>query len=96
MSNTLVNDGTVATEDTVETWWQGGPGFFVAESSNWGGGSVTLQWRTPNGTYITVGSAAVLSANGCVAVNLPRGCVKALVSGTPADFFVYLMETDFD
>ncbi len=87
----IVNDvaGTAAADIT----WLGGRGTFMVESSVWGGGSVTLQYQSPHGTFINVDSTnAVFTANGMIDVELPPGVVKA-VRATATGVYAYLIGT---
>jgi hypothetical protein len=72
----------VANDVITPKIWPGGKGFFCAEAT-WGGGSVKLQVKMPNGTYADVASST-LSANGGLMVELPAGDVKAVVATATA------------
>jgi hypothetical protein len=50
--------------------WRGGSGTFLVEAA-WGGGSVTLQIKGPNGAPIDVGAGTSFTANGCANFELP-------------------------
>lgn len=78
-------DLTLASSNTAnatQQYWIGGRGVFMAEASAFG--TVTLQYQSPNGTWLNVGSDAVLAANGMVGVELPPGKVRVALSGTTA------------
>ena len=59
---------TVADGNTDTHVWQGGEGHFTAQGgggSNFGGGSVALQFSVDNGTtWINVGTDTTFTANG--------------------------------
>jgi beta-glucanase (GH16 family) len=76
-----------ASADGAEKRWPVGPGWFVAEAT-WGGGSATLQMKSPNGTWIP--AATALTANGAVRIDLPAGPVRvAIVTATAV--YAYLV-----
>ena len=90
----LVASGTVATANSVQTLWQGGRGYFAAESSSWGGGSVKLQWRTPNGTYIDIDATNLnFTANGVYGFEAPPGELKAAVTHSPTALYAWAFGT---
>jgi len=62
--------------------WPGGTGFFMAEAT-WGGGSVKLQYQTPQGTWVDVASST-LSANGALKLDVPPGQVRAAIATSTA------------
>lgn len=66
--------------------WQGGKGLFTGEAT-FGGGSVKLQFKTINGTWIDVDGVA-LTAAGTKAFELPIGEIRA-VGATGSAFFAY-------
>jgi hypothetical protein len=62
--------------------WSGGRGVLYA-SGTWGSGTLTLTYcETSDGTFVPVASGITLSANGSVAFELPRGYLKATLSGS--------------
>ena len=72
-----------ATPATVFTW-PGGVGMFSAEAT-WGGGTVSLEFKTPNGTWIAVGADTTLTANGGAGFLLPAGTeIRAAVTTATA------------
>jgi uncharacterized membrane protein AbrB (regulator of aidB expression) len=92
----IVND-VVATTGTVGTKWHGGRGTFIVEATAWNAGTVTLQYRSPNGTFITVDATnAVLSANGMVGIELPPGEIRAASNGLPTGVYAWLIGTRVD
>lgn len=62
--------------------WYGGKGTFIVEGT-FSGATVTLQIQSPNGTWISGGSAVALTANGKGDFELPAGQIRAQVSGGP-------------
>ena len=58
--------------------WAGGAGLFIVEADFSGGGSVKLQFQSPNQTWIDYPSGS-LSANGGIEMDLPPGQVRAVV-----------------
>lgn len=69
----------------------GGNYSFIAEAT-WGGGSVKLQIKLPQGNYFDVASST-LSANGYVNLLLPPGTYRA-VGVTGSAFYVSLVKID--
>jgi len=74
----IVNDAA-ATSNTAATLWRGGRGGFVVEAGSWGGGSVKLQYKSPNGTLIDVADSAA-TTNDVRMFELPPGELKAVAS----------------
>ena len=74
-----------ASADSAEFDWPGGTGVMYCEAT-WGGGTVKLQTKSPNGTWMDVGSATTFTANGVGAFLLPAGPVKAAVTTATAVF----------
>ena len=66
-----------ATGDWVA--WPGGRGEFRVEAT-WGGGTVKLQCKGPNGTAQDVGTDTTLSANGGGIFELGAGEIRANVA----------------
>ena len=95
----LAVNGTAATANTVATRWMGGRGMFCVPAATFGGGSVALQWKAPDGTFLTVkdinGSNASLTAAGTTTVELPPGEVKVLIT-TATGVYAYLYGTCVD
>jgi hypothetical protein len=73
----MLND--VAASTTENKFWLGGRGTFIVESLAWGGGSVKLQMKTPNGTWIDIDPMGTLTADGAVGFELPPCEVKVVV-----------------
>ena len=72
-----------ATPSTVFLW-TGGIGMFSVEAT-WGGGTVSLEFKTLNGTWIAVGADTTLTANGGGAFLLPAGtAIRAAVTTATA------------
>lgn len=67
--------------------WPGGRGMFFAEGT-FGGGSVAIEQKTPNGTWVpiynTAGSAISASAAGGYAFEAPAGQIRAKVATATA------------
>lgn len=87
-------DGVGATGDGEYATWPGGSGWLLAEGT-WGSSVLTLKIKLANGTAYTV-PGVLLSANGRVAVNLPKGCLVAatLTGGSPSGLYAWLVATD--
>ena len=62
--------------------WPGGKGVFAAEAT-WGGGTVKLQMKSANGTWLDVASNS-LTANGITSFELPAGEIRANVATATA------------
>lgn len=63
--------------------WPGGTGVFMAEAV-WGGGSVSLEYKLPNGAWVAAGPETTLTANGGGVFELPPGEIRAAVSAASA------------
>ena len=73
-----------STTPGTNTTWVGGPGTFSAEGT-FGGGTVTLQTLTGNGTWMAVGSDTTLTAAGIAGFILPKGAqIRALIATATA------------
>lgn len=64
--------------------WPGGESAFMAEAT-FGGGSVKLQIKLPQGTYADI-TGASLTAAGMVVVNLPPGTYRAVATTATAAY----------
>lgn len=88
----IVNDAA-ATAGSIDTKWMGGRGWFVVEAGAWGGGSVKLQFRSPNGTYIDIDATNLsLTANGVYGFEAPPGELRA-VRATATGVYAYAIGT---
>ena len=79
-SNTTLVSNASATGDAKS--WQGGKGLFTAEAT-WGGGTVKLQFKTINGTWVDVDGVS-LTADGTKEFELPIGEIRANVATATA------------
>jgi hypothetical protein len=61
-----------------DVYWVGGKTAFIAEAT-FGGGSVKLQIKLPQGTYADV-TSVTLSAAGMVSTDLPPGSYRAVAT----------------
>lgn len=75
----LLSNATATGDDK---WWPGGEGVFQVEGT-WSGATVTLQFKSDQGTAIDVGTDTTKTANGAGAFTLHPCFVKATVSGGP-------------
>lgn len=80
-------EGASATPAT-DAIWPGGLGMFTA-TATWGGGSVTLQVLTPEGTWVAVGTDTTLSANGAAGFVLPNGARIRVAIATATAVYAY-------
>jgi hypothetical protein len=64
--------------------WSGGKTAFMAEAT-FGGGSVKLQIKLPQGTYFDVASGS-LSAAGYLVFDLPPGTYRAVAATATANY----------
>lgn len=80
-------EGASATP-TTDVVWPGGLGMFTAEAT-FGGGTVTLQVFSPNGTWVTVGTDTTLSANGAAGFVLPNGARIRVAIATATAVYAY-------
>lgn len=79
----LLSNGSA---DSAEFYWQGGTGVMYAEAT-WNAGGVKLQTKSPNGTWMDVGTAVTFTANGVGAFVLPPGPIKAVITGAPSAIY---------
>ena len=83
-ARTIITLASNASATQTGVLWTGGPGTFSAEAT-WGGGTVTLQTLSGNGTWIAVGSDTTLTANGIAGFILPKGAqIRALIATATA------------
>lgn len=75
----LENAGTGNGGDKI---WPGGKAAFMAEAT-FGGGSVKLQIKLPQGTYADIASAS-LTAAGIYVTDLPAGTYRAVATTATA------------
>lgn len=79
--------GTSAAGNSNEYEWKGGDGVLSAEAGTWGGASVKLQSKGPNGSWIDV-TGVSLSANGFAGFSATRGAgLRTVVTGTPTGLY---------
>lgn len=83
---------TNASATGSEVWWPGGEGVFQAEGT-WGGATVTLQFKSDRGTFITVGTDTTLTANGAGGFILHPCLIKATVTGSPSAMYASVTRT---
>lgn len=73
--------------------WPGGEGVFQAEGT-FGGATVTLQFKSDQGTWMDVGTDTTKTANGAGGFILHPCLVKATVSGgTPSALYASVTRT---
>ena len=60
--------------------WVGGRGFFSAISSNWGGGSASIQYRGPDGVTWLSTPAISLTADGGAVFDLPPCEIRGITN----------------
>ncbi len=71
--------------------FDGGNAVFFADGT-FGGATLTLQIKSPNGTYMTVGANTTLTAAGCAGFICCAGALRVLVSGgTPSGLYCYVV-----
>lgn len=73
------------TGNGADVEWIGGHTSFLGEST-FGGGSVKLQIKLPNGSYFDVPTAS-LTAAGYVNVFLPKGIYRAVATTATANYY---------
>lgn len=81
-----------ATATGAEAWWPGGEGVFQAEGT-WSGATVTLQFKTDQGSWVTAGKDTTLTANGAGGFILHPCYIKALVTGSPSAMYASATRT---
>ncbi len=73
----IAND--VAATAAGDYTWLGGRGWFIAEAAAWGGGSVKLQYQTPQGTWVDIDATNLsLTANSLYGFEAPPGPMRAV------------------
>lgn len=82
----IVND-VAATADTVARQWTGGEAAWIV-SATFGGGNVTLEYKTPAGTWVPVVAAATAATYSVV--KIPPGQVRS-VATTATAVYSYLI-----
>ena len=81
----FTNQGAAATSPTLQ--FAGSTWILSAEASAWGGASLKLQAKGPNGTFIDI-PGAVLAANGFIEFDAARGTeIQAVITGTPTGLY---------
>lgn len=85
--NTIVLASSAAVT-SLPTQWPGGLGMFTAEAT-FGGGTVSLQMQTENGTWVAVGSDTTLTANGAAGFWMPPGPIRVAIT-TATLVFAYV------
>jgi hypothetical protein len=91
----FVNQAATGTPvNSAALTWPGNRGFWSAEGTWTGGGSIQLQWRRLSSTAWFDIAGATLSANGGIPlVDLPPGEVRAVLSGTVSSVSSNLQRT---
>ena len=80
----LILASNIGTTSTDVFTWPGGVGMFSVEAT-WGGGSVSLQFKNLQGTWIAVGTNTTLTANGAGGFILPAGTqIRAAITTATA------------
>lgn len=69
--------------------WPGGMGMFNAEGT-FGGGTVTLQVRSPSGTWMAVGADTTLTAAGAAGFVAPTGAMLRAAIATATAVYAYV------
>jgi len=81
----FTNQSAGATSATFQ--FAGSTWILSAEASSWGGASLKLQAKGPNGTFIDI-AGAVLTANGFFEFDAARGSeIQAVITGTPTGLY---------
>jgi len=89
-SVTLCEDAGAGNQ--ADKTFAGGKCSFIAEGT-FGGGSVKLQLKTKQDTYVDVPSST-LSANGLLGLDLPAGTYRA-VTATGSAFYAWLVRVPY-
>lgn len=92
VSNTrldLILNDTATTQARNATYWEGGRGTFIVEAGTWGGGSVTLEYQSPQGTWIVAGPEGIVTQNALVGFELPPGYIRA-TRATATGVYAYI------
>lgn len=80
-SLTLVENASATGDGIV---WRGGQGLMVAEASAFG--TVKLQFKSPQGTWVDVGDDVTFTASGMGRFYLPPGQIRANIDGATAAY----------
>ena len=70
--------------------WPGGKGIFMAEAT-FGGGTVKLQMKSPNDTWIDV-PGATFTVNRLEQIDLPPGLIRVHIT-TATNVYAYAVKT---
>jgi hypothetical protein len=85
------NQGAAANGATAA--WRGGRGVVHFEGTP-SGTTLTLQFASPRGTWLTVAGISLTAAGTTAAFDLPPGNIRGvLTSGTPSGVYVYVQPT---
>jgi hypothetical protein len=88
------NQGAAANGATAA--WRGGKGVIIFEGTP-SGSTLTLQFMSPRGTWITVAGISMTAVGVTAAFDLPPGNIRGvLTSGTPSAVYVYAQPTGAD
>ena len=90
-NRTIILGANISADGDAKAW-PGGRGLFSCEAT-WGGGTVKLQFKSVNGTWIDVGTASTLTANGIVGFELPSCEIRVDVT-TATAVYAYAHTTE--
>jgi len=82
----MLND--VSAASGYASQWDGGRGTLIVEAT-WGGGNTVLQYKSPNGTWITVPNSTS-TANDLIGFELPPGQLR-IVATTATAVYAYVI-----
>ncbi len=85
----LILNDVATTQAQNATYWYGGRGTLMVEAAVWGGGSVTLEYQSPQGTWIVAGAEGIVTQNSLVGFELPPGYVRA-TRATATGVYAYI------
>lgn len=84
MNSAVILLENAGTGNGADKFFNGGKAAFIVEST-FGGGSVKLQMKLPNGTYYDIPSAS-LTAAGMYVTDLPPGTYRAVATTATANY----------
>jgi hypothetical protein len=93
---TILFSNAAAAANGATAAWRGGKGVVLFEGTP-SGTTLTLQFASPRGTWLTVAGISMTAAGASAAFDLPPGNIRGVLSsGTPSGVYVYVQPTGAD
>lgn len=90
---TILFSNAGAAANGATTAWRGGKGVVHFEGTP-GGSTLTLQFASPRGTWLTVAGISLTAAGTSAAFDLPPGNIRGvLTGGSPSAVYAYVQPT---